>query len=138
MTEVPDPRGLVRGEDIWRGEGPVGHLPLILLGAVIVPLSGFFVRGAWFLIFAAPPPDPAIAAIFAAAAERGVYVVDGVTGAQNMAEPEQGAQLLTTTARRAGAVPQDVALTGSAGECTLLARELASMRDGLGFCTPRG
>ena len=83
-----------------------------------------------------PDPEPEILEIFEEAAEDGTYAYDAVSEEANMADGDLsgGGYVMSTTERRRNAPPEGRALVPSGHECARFAREMAEMRNHLGFC----
>jgi hypothetical protein len=83
-----------------------------------------------------PNPEPEILTILEEAAQKGTYAYDALSEKANMADGDLSGRgyVMSTTERRRNAPPEGLALVPSGRDCARFAREMAEMRDHLGFC----
>lgn len=83
-----------------------------------------------------PDPEPEILEIFEEAAQQGTYAYDAVSEESNFADRDliDRPYVMSTTERRQNAPSEGLALIPSGQECARFARQMAEMRDHLGFC----
>ena len=120
-------------------EGQAQRWPYIGIAAALILMLGV----AWmasrrpFVWSSHPDPEPEILGIFEEAAREGTYAYDAVSERTNMADRDllDGSYVMSTTERRRNAAPKGgVALVPTGRECARFVREMAELRNHLGFC----
>ena len=114
------------------------HWPTLGIAAFLAVVStvAWIVSGGPHLFNGGPDPGPEILEILEEAAREGTYAYDALSEQSNMADRDlfDRPYVMSTTERRQNAHAEGLALIPSGRECARFARQMAKMRDHLGFC----
>lgn len=138
MGRDDDPGGPTTGLALEPSGAGAWWLVLALAAALVAVALAGLTWGVDLIVAPAPEVPGEVIEVLERAGARGVFAYDAASGLASLsaADLPEAPYLLSTTARALDARPDTLINVGSREDCVALARELADLRDAIGFCRP--